>query len=293
MSKIIVIVGPTGVGKTYVSVEIAKKLNAEIINADSVQVYKEFNIGVAKTTKEEMCGIKHHLFDFVDTCKNYTVFDYQKDARSILNKLIEENKNIVIVGGTGLYIKSLLYDYNFEEESSSSNEYNEYSNEELKEMVDKIYNENQIHTNNRNRLIRFLNSYSKTGRIIKNENKDKPLYDFTCIGLTLEREKLYERLNKRVDQMIERGLLEEAENLYNKKAVIFNNIIGYKEFVDYFNNNTSLEESIDLIKKHTRNYAKRQYTWFNNQMNTTWFTMDLDNPINTVSKILDYIEKEN
>lgn len=293
MSKIIVVVGPTGSGKTYVSVKLAKLLNAEIINADSVQIYKEFNIGSAKASLEEQEGIKHHLLDFKEVNEPYTVYDYQQDARNILNDLINSNKNVIITGGTGLYVKALLYDYNFEEENNSDNNtYEEYSNEELKSMVDNIFKDNQIHQNNRRRLIRFLNSYNETGRIIKNENKDNMLYDATIIGLTMDRDTLYNRLDKRVDIMINNGLLNEAKYLYNKKALVFNSIIGYKEFTSYFEGNTSLEDTINLIKKHTRNYAKRQYTWFKNQMDTKWFNMDLDNPINTVNEIYNYIIQE-
>ncbi|NCC55795.1 MAG: tRNA (adenosine(37)-N6)-dimethylallyltransferase MiaA, partial [Erysipelotrichia bacterium] len=260
MSKIYVIVGPTGVGKTKISVLLAKRLNAEIINADSVSIYKDFNIGSAKVTKEEMQGVKHHLVDFVEVTENYTVFDFQRDGRKVIDELLKENKNIVIVGGTGLYIKALLYDYKFDSIQEKSNTYDDLSNLELKNKVDSIYPENQIHINNRKRLLRFLNNYEDTGKIIKNENKNIKLYDFTVIGLTTERNTLYERINLRVDKMFEEGLLKEAEDLYNRKAFIFNNIIGYKELIDYFEKKKTLEECIELIKKHTRNYAKRQYT---------------------------------
>lgn len=289
--RIICIVGPTGSGKTYVSVALASLLNAQIINADSVQLYKEFNIGSAKATKEEQKGIKHHLLDVIDIDKPYTVYDYQRDGRKILNELIKKNENVIITGGTGLYIKALLYDYNFKEEENYLNDYSEYSNEELKSRVDEILPNNNIHLNNRRRLERFLTSYDNTGNIIENKNKDKKLYDFITIGLTMDRDTLYERLDNRVDQMISNGLINEAKSLYEKEAVIFNSIIGYKEFKDYFENKKTLEETINLIKQHTRNYAKRQYTWFNNQMDTTWFKLNIDDPCKTVNQIYDYISK--
>ena len=265
MSKIIVLIGPTACGKTKTSIELAKKLNAEIINADAVQVYKDVNIGTAKITKEEMEGISHHLIDFVSLDKKYTIYDYQKDGRRILNKLIKENRNIIIVGGSGLYIKSLLYDYNLEEEIKKENIYQDLSNEELKSLVDKIDSNNDIHINNRKRLLRYLEHYNNTGKTtINNESKNKPLYDFKVIYLKPDREELYNYINNRVEKMISSGLLQEARYLYDNN-VNTNSIIGYKELNEYFNNKISLEEAIDNIKKNTRHYAKRQLTWFNNQ----------------------------
>ena len=265
MSKIIVLIGPTACGKTKTSIELAKKLNAEIINADAVQVYKDVNIGTAKITKEEMEGISHHLIDFVSLDKKYTIYDYQKDGRRILNKLIKENRNIIIVGGSGLYIKSLLYDYNLEEEIKKENIYQDLSNEELKSLVDKIDSNNDIHINNRKRLLRYLEHYNNTGKAtINNESKNKPLYDFKVIYLKPDREELYNYINNRVEKMISSGLLQEARYLYDNN-VNTNSIIGYKELNEYFNNKISLEEAIDNIKKNTRHYAKRQLTWFNNQ----------------------------
>ena len=265
MSKIIVIAGPTACGKTKVSIELAKKLNAEIINADAVQVYKDVNIGTAKITKEEMGGIPHHLIDFVSLDKKYTIYDYQKEGRKVLDNLIKENKNILIVGGSGLYIKSLLYDYNLEDEIKKESIYQDLSNEELKSLADKIDINNNIHVNNRKRLLRYLEHYNNTGKVTENnESKNKPLYDFKIIYLRPDREELYNYINNRVDKMIDNGLLEEAKYLYDRK-INTNSIIGYKELNEYFDNKVSLEEAIDNIKKNTRHYAKRQLTWFNNQ----------------------------
>lgn len=288
MSKIIVVAGPTASGKTALSIHLAKKYNAEVINADAQQVYKDINIGTAKITKEEMENVKHHLLDFIPLDKNYSVKEYQEDGRNVLNNLINKNKNIVIVGGTGLYIKALLYDYKFSKETSSL-DFSNLTNEELKKEVDKIYENNNIHINNRKRLERFLSHYKTTGNIIKNTlEKDKPLYDFTLIYLNPDREELYKKINARVDKMINEGLLNETENL--KEYSKLNSIIGYKELLEYINGKVSLEEAIENIKSDTRKYAKRQNTFFKNQFdNLNIFKVDYDNFNNTIKKVEDYL----
>lgn len=288
MSKIIVVAGPTASGKTALSIHLAKKYNAEVINADAQQVYKDVNIGTAKITKEEMENVKHHLLDFIPLDKNYSVKEYQEDGRNVLNNLINKNKNIVIVGGTGLYIKALLYDYKFSKETSSL-DFSNLTNEELKKEIDKIYENNNIHINNRKRLERFLSHYKTTGNIIKNTlEKDKPLYDFTLIYLNPDREELYKKINARVDKMINEGLLNETENL--KEYSKLNSIIGYKELLEYINGKVSLEEAIENIKSDTRKYAKRQNTFFKNQFdNLNIFKVDYDNFNNTIKKVEDYL----
>ena len=289
---IVVILGPTGVGKTRLSIEIAKKLNAEIINADGTQVYKEANIGVAKITKEEMDGIPHHMIDIVSLKDTYTVKDYQTDARRILDNLLKQNKNVVIVGGSGLYIKALLYDYKFATEENTNKNYDNLTNEELKRKADEIYKENNIHVNNRKRLVRFINHFENTGTIIKNNiGKDTPVYDFTLIGLTAPRETLYNYLDKRVEIMICDGLIEESRNLYNQGLKKAQTLIGYKEFIEYFKGNINIEDALKAIKKNTRKYAKRQYTWINNQFNNVkWFEVNYDNFEETIKKVSAYLD---
>ncbi len=289
MSKIIVIVGPTGVGKTALSIHLAHKYNAEIINADSTGVYKEPLIATAKVTESEKEGVKHHMLDLVSLDEEFTLYDYQVKGRKILNDLIRQNKNIIIVGGSGLYIKALLYDYKLDKTDNVRIDYSEYTNQELKDMADKIDKDNNIHVNNRQRLERYITYYKQTGKTIKKTNDiNKKLYDFDIIGLKSDRETLYKRMNDRVDIMLENGLLEEAKSLKDKKN--FNNIIGYKELKQYFEGNLSFNEAIDLIKQNTRRYSKRQFTWFNNQMkDIKWFDVNYDNFNETLNEIDSYL----
>jgi len=290
---VICIVGPTGVGKTKLSIELAKKLNGEIINADSTQVYRGMDIATAKITEEEKEGITHHLFDIKDIDENYTVYDYQKDCRLKIKEIEEKGKTPILVGGTGLYIKSALYDYKFEEENIL-NEYNEYTNEELYNKLLSIDPNTEIHMNNRKRVIRSLNYFENNNETLSSKEKaDKPLYDVIFIGLTTDREILYDRINKRVDIMLGNGLLEEAKRIYdtNIKSKSVLTPIGYKELFEYFDGNMSLEESIELIKQRSRKYAKRQYTWNNNQIPVQWFDVDFNNFNYTIDKIFKCINK--
>ena len=291
---IIVIVGPTGVGKTKLSIELAKKYNGEIINADSTQVYKELDIATAKVTPEETEGIPHHLLDIKDITEDYTVYDYQKDCRNAIEEIIQKGKTPIMVGGTGLYIKAALYDYQFNNEDNSEL-YSELSNEELYNKLISVDPESTIHKNNRKRVVRALNYYEQNNKKFSSKEKtDKLLYDVIFIGLTTDREVLYNRINKRVDIMLDNGLMDEAKRIYNKnirsKAVM--TPIGYKELFEYFDNNKTLEESIELIKQRSRKYAKRQYTWFNHQIPVNWFDVDFDNFDNTVNNIINFINKQ-
>ena len=290
---IVVIVGPTGIGKTRLSVELAKKLDGEIINGDSTQVYKELNIATAKVTEEEKENIPHHLFDIKDIKDDYTVYDYQRDGRIIIDDILKRGKTPIIVGGTGLYIKALLYDYEFDEENKH-HDYSMYTNEELYNKALEIDENLSIHQNNRKRIERFLDYYSNNNESISNKKKASKLVydDVIFIGLTTSREVLYERLNKRVDAMLENGLLDEVKKIYNSnirtKAVL--TPIGYKELFPYLEGSKTLEECLELMKQRTRNYAKKQYTWFNHQMNINWFQANFKDFNETINDIYEFIQ---
>ncbi len=293
MSKIICLVGPTATGKTKVSIELAKYYNAVIMNADSTAVYSEPLIATAKITEDEKENIEHYMLDLVSLNDEYTLYDYQKDGRKILDKLINENKNVIIVGGSGLYIKALLYDYNLNEVEKINLDLSKYSNMDLKSMADKINSNNNIHINNRQRLERYIRKYYENNEslVISNGSNNR-VYDFELIGLKTDRDTLYSLINNRVDKMIKDGLLEEANKLYKLHLKNFTNIIGYRELNMYFNNEISLEEAIDLIKRNTRRYAKRQFTWFNNQMkDIKWFDVNYNNINITINEIKEYLKK--
>lgn len=292
---VIVIVGPTGVGKTKLSIELAKKYNGEVINADSTQVYREMDIATAKVTVEEMDGVVHHLLDIRNMDEDYSVYDFQNDCRNCINDIISRGKTPIIAGGTGLYVKAALYDYKFDLESSNF-DYSSYSNDKLYERLLSIDPDSSIHKNNRKRIERALSYYDSTGGILSEKEKtDKLLYDCVFIGLTTDRNVLYDRINKRVDIMVSNGLLDEAKRIYDSgvrsKAVM--TPIGYKELFSYFSGDCGFDEAISLIKQRSRNYAKRQYTWFNNQMNINWFDVDFNNFLNTVNEICNFIDSRN
>lgn len=287
MKKVIVIVGPTGVGKTKLSIELAKKFNTEIISGDSVQVYRYMDIGSAKVTSSEMEGITHHLIDIVEPSDNYSVYDYQKNVRNQIDELSEKNKMPIIVGGTGLYIKSVLYDYEFSKSSTEDDtvleKFNNYSNEELHGYLKAIDLESaqEIHPNNRKRVLRAIKIFLETGQKKSQQieqQEHKMLYDAYIIGLTMDREQLYERINKRVDLMVDEGLLDEVTNLYKNNLLSEQaaQSIGYKEIISYLESEITLEEAIELVKRNSRRYAKRQFTWFNNQMDVNWYNVNPD-----------------
>ncbi|MFV0255318.1 MAG: tRNA (adenosine(37)-N6)-dimethylallyltransferase MiaA [Erysipelotrichaceae bacterium] len=301
MSKVLVIIGPTAVGKTALSIKLAQEFNGEIISGDSAQVYRDLNIGSAKITEKQKQGIKHHLIDILDYNENYSVYDFQKKARELINKINNKGKLPIIVGGTGLYIKALLYDYQFPEKSQEYNNYQNQSNEELWQLLRKkdANAADKVHVNNRQRLITNLNlldniSGTKTELLAKQDQAI--LYDALVIGLTIEREELHKRINKRVDLMFEEGLLEEVKNL-NKDSNFFNTLaskaIGYKEFKEYFNQNQDISLIKEKIKTHTRQFAKRQYTYFNNQMSVNWFEINAKNCYSDIElAITDFIKKK-
>ncbi|WP_432707081.1 tRNA (adenosine(37)-N6)-dimethylallyltransferase MiaA [Gottfriedia acidiceleris] len=288
MQKVIVIVGPTAVGKTKLSIELAKAVDGEIINGDATQVYKELNIGAAKITEEEMEGIPHHLIDFLDPKDSFTVADFQTLAREKIKEIANRGKIPIIVGGTGLYIQSVLTKYEFAEQEGDELLRNQLEgfamasgNKALHDQLKEIDPESakQIHMNNVRRVIRAIEVFKLTGqKFSETAFKKEPeyLYDAEIIGLSMERELLYNRINLRVDLMLEEGLVDEAKMLYDKGIRNCQSVqaIGYKELYDYFDGILTKEEAIDLIKQSSRRYAKRQMTWFRNKMNIQWFDMD-------------------
>ena len=294
MTKIIVITGPTAVGKTKLSIALAKKYNGEIINADAVQVYKGLDIGSAKVTKEEMEDIPHHLFNIKEVDEEYTIYHYQQDARKVIDNIIKSKKTPILVGGTGLYIKSALYDYKLSEEKEK-NTYDNISTEALYQELIKLDKDIIIDKNNRRRLIRAINYYKENNSSINNNKTDKLLYDTIFIGLTTDRNILYDKIKKRVDNMLDNGLLEEVKSFYDKgiRTKPLLNAIGYKELYAYLDNKISLEEAVDNIKKNSRHYAKRQYTFFNHQLPIKWFNTEYDNFNNTINEVERFIDESN
>ena len=287
---VIVITGPTAVGKSDLSLFLAHKLGGEIINADSTQIYKGLDIATNKIKDTE--GVKHYLFDEKDLREDYSVFDYQKDARKIIDDILARGKVPILVGGTGLYINAVLYDYKFP--SRANEEYEGLSNDELYQMLLSVDPNTNIHLNNRDRIINALNYYKANGTPYSEKEKDfKLLYETLFIGLTTDRDILYYKINKRVDKMVSEGLIEEAREVYDlgirSKAVM--TPIGPKELFDYFDGKCSLEEAIELIKSKSRRYAKRQYTWFRNKMELKWFETNYDDFSKTENEVLDYIKK--
>ena len=289
---VIVIAGPTGVGKTDLSLFLAEKLNGEVINADSTQVYKNLNIATGKVTDTK--NIPHHLLSILDITKDYTVFDFQRDARKCIDDILQRGKTPIIVGGTGLYIKAALYNYEFTE--TEKNTYEGCSNDELYQKLLEVDPNTTIHLNNRKRVISALNYFEANHKpFSEKEKNDILLYRAVFIGLTCDRDLLYYKINKRVDNMLNEGLIDEAKAIYDSgvrtKAVM--TPIGYKELFEYFDGNITMDEAIDLIKKRSRHYAKRQYTWFNNQMDLNWFKVNYEDFSQTENKILDFIQNYN
>lgn len=289
---ILAIVGPTGVGKTKLSIILSKIYNGEVINADSMQVYKGLDIGTAKVTKKEMNHVPHHLLSFKELEENYTVFDYQKDARKCIEEIQSRGKIPIVVGGTGFYVKAAFYDYEFPEEEESSSIYDNLTKEELKAKIDTYETGIPYDEQNQRRMVRLLTKLEQ-GWTPENKNFSLKYPDVIFLGLTTDRDVLYQKINERFDQMIV-PLIDEVKPilLKNVKSKALMTGIGYKEFYDFFENKKTLQEVVDLCKKNSRNYAKRQYTWFLNQMNIEWFQVNYDNFDETVEKIVEYIEKK-
>lgn len=305
-NKIIVIVGPTAVGKTYVSIELAKKLGTEIISADSMQIYKGMDVGTAKINDEEMQGIQHHMIDLIYPNENYSVSDFKTEAEKNIDDMLSRGKIPVIVGGSGLYVNSLIYDLDFSNAKSNDKlrDYYTYYHQEhgedaLYEKLRKIDPESaeKIHKNNVKRVIRALEVYDITGKKFSETNTDirkkSSKYDFILIGLSMDRKALYERINQRVDKMIDDGLVEEVKALLDKgfeKNLISMQAIGYKEIIEFLEGNITFEEAVNILKRNTRHFAKRQFTWFLKDENVKWFNIENVNKIDAaLEQIYEYL----
>ena len=302
--KVVVIVGPTASGKTAISIELAKKINGEIISSDSMQIYKDMDIGTAKVTKEEMQGIKHYLVDCVLPNQRYTVSDFKKAAEEAIEEILSKGKVPIVVGGTGLYVNSLIYGIEYQDMKFDE----EYRNNLMKKAenpdgLEQLWDEANlidpeamkiISKNDKKRIIRVLEIYKATGKTKTEQeilSRSKEIkYDYKVFGITMDREKLYERINKRVDIMINQGLEQEVRNLLNKYSNFPTAMqgLGYKEVKEYFDGKLSYEEMIEKIKQESRRYAKRQLTWFRANKDTIW----LDSEKNTIKENIDIILEE-
>lgn len=302
MTDLFILAGPTAVGKTDISIKLAKKLNGDIISADSMQIYKHMNIGSAKVTKEEMCGIKHYMIDIIEPAESFNVLNYKNMAQNHITEIHGNQKLPMVVGGTGLYINSLIFNYSFTEAHVDKN-YREYlqdtADKKGKEYIHNLLKEidresyEKLYPNDLKRVIRALEVYKLTGKTMSEFNKENNIYDIPYnvyyFVLTMDREKLYNRINKRVDIMISSGLIDEVLKLkssgYNSSMQSMKGI-GYKEILSYLDGSISMDDAIDMIKKGSRHYAKRQLTWFRKDPRVNW--IDKDN-FNDDNAIVDYI----
>lgn len=291
MKKVIVVVGPTAVGKTKISIELAKHYNLDVISGDSVAIYKRLDIGSAKPTVEERDGITHHLIDVKNPGEDYSVCDFQAAAREI----IDNNELSLICGGTGLYIQSTLYNYEFnasKRDLDYGKKYEGYSNQELFDLLlskDKNVDTTKLHPNNRKRVLRALEVLEELDTSIHSFNKkSEKMYDYFIAYLSMPRAELYERINKRVDIMINDGLVDEVKALYDEG--VFPHAIGYQELIPYFEGLVGLETAVEEIKKNTRHLAKRQETWFRNQMDSHFYNVDVNNIDSTINNIINDID---
>ncbi|MBE5812975.1 MAG: tRNA (adenosine(37)-N6)-dimethylallyltransferase MiaA [Clostridiales bacterium] len=301
--KVIVIVGPTGIGKTKLSIELAKKIDGEIVSADSMQIYRKMNIGTAKPTEEEKQGIQHHMMDILDMGENFSVAEYQSMAFSCIEEILNRGKTPIVVGGTGLYINSIVDEIIYSEthenpeyrkklEEIAKTKGNEILHKELKEKDPKAAE--RIEVNDLKRIVRALEVYEMTGKTIteqqENSKPKETKYDYIIIGLRTDREIIYDRINKRVDIMFEQGLLEEAKEILKSTddSNTSHQAIGYKELAKYFEGTESLEEAKENIKKESRHYAKRQFTWFNRNERIVWLDSEVsvDENIERIRKIM-------
>ncbi|CDD37661.1 tRNA dimethylallyltransferase [Clostridium sp. CAG:356] len=283
--KVIVICGPTASGKTTLSIQLAQKINGEIISSDSMQIYKDMNIGTAKPDQQEMQGIKHYLLDFVEPNQRYSVADYKKDAENAIEDILQKGKVPIIVGGTGLYVDSLIYGIEYPNIEFDENYRKKLEKRAEKEGLEKLYEKakkidpqamKKISRNDQKRILRVLEIYNATGKTKTEQEiesrKNEVKYDYRVFAINMDREKLYDRINKRVDIMIQKGLIEEVENLlkkYNEFPTAMQGL-GYKEVVEYIQGKVLKEDMIENIKRESRRYAKRQITWFKKNKQTIW-----------------------
>lgn len=297
--KVIVICGPTASGKTALSIELAKKINGEIVSADSMQIYKDMNIGTAKPTKEEMQGIKHYLIGCVSPEERYSVAQYKQDAKAAIKEIIAKGKTPIIVGGTGLYVDSLIYEIEYNDVKIDENYRKELEKIVEEQGLEELYKKaleidpvamEKISPNDKKRIMRVLEIYKTTGKTKTEqelESRKNPVeYDYKIFAINWDRKILYQRIDKRVDIMIEQGLIDEVRDIlkkYNKFPTAMQGL-GYKEAVDYINGIYTKEEMIEKIKMETRRYAKRQLTWFRKNKQTIWLdgTNDIQNNINII-----------
>ena len=285
---LVVIVGPTAVGKTELSIELAKAIDGEIISGDSMQVYKGMDIGTAKATADEMQNIPHYLIDILNPDQSFSAYDFKVRAEAQIKKIISKGKIPIIAGGTGLYIQSLIYDYPFDKEEISPEKAEEVrqkmteletlSNEQLHNYLASFdaASSEDIHPNNRKRVLRALEYYLKTKKKLSNRKKVQQYtenYDTLLIGVETSRKTMYQRINNRVDVMMNAGLLEEVQQLLEQGYSNCQSMqaIGYKELIPAINQDITIDQAVDKLKQHSRNYAKRQMTWFKNKMNVQWF----------------------
>jgi tRNA dimethylallyltransferase len=301
LKKIVLIVGPTAVGKTALSIALAKALNAEVISGDSMQVYRKLDIGTAKVTPEEMAGVPHHLINVADVQERYTVADFQQQASQAIDKIDERGRLPLVVGGTGFYLQGLVQNLslgadNFDQRSRAIREHwQQVADEKGPAFVWHHLNEidpkaaGKIPVNNVRRSIRAIEVIEKTGKLFSEQEKPKPVYDYLTIGLTTDRQLLYQRINQRVDLMMKQGLLDEARWLYEQGGLDLpaGKGIGYRELDPYFAGEQSLSSCVDKIKQDSRHYAKRQLTWFRHHLNTHWY--DLVTGKNSAEEIEDVI----
>jgi len=298
MKQIVIICGPTAVGKTAVSIKLAQKLNTDIISSDSMQIYRGMDVGTAKIRKEEMQGIKHHMIDIVEPCNEYSVSDYSMDALKIIEDLFSNDKVPLIVGGTGLYINSLIYKMDFNSSKKNEEIRSKYRNIFEEKGIDFLYNmlvsknskiASTIEKNNIKRVIRALEILDNSGEIRAfGEVKIFQNYKVNMYVLKMDREILYKNINKRVDSMITKGLVEEVEELMKKGLTSENQsmkAIGYRQILSYLEGDISKEDAIELIKRDSRRYAKRQYTWFKRYDFSKW--IDVENM--NIDKIVDIL----